>query len=224
MSYSRALFISLLAHALLIFAGGRLVFSNFRADDALLLHANLRSAATPTLPPQPAVPPPASEKIVAKPSPFRPTVSRQSPPAVDAIPLVHTGSADYVAGDAIKGKDESVQTLAVADRASGESAPEAPSADGLRQYRVALAREARRYRHYPSLARVRGWEGVVEIQVRVRPDAPPSWGVVRTSGYEVLDEQALEMMGRAILAAALPESLRRRSFSLPVPIRFSLDD
>ena len=37
-----------------------------------------------------------------------------------------------------------------------------------------------------------------------------------------LTEQAVEMLTRAVAATPLPESLRGRSFSVPMPIRFSL--
>jgi periplasmic protein TonB len=98
------------------------------------------------------------------------------------------------------------------------------SAEGLRQYRLALAREARRYKQYPPLARSRGWEGTVELRVEITAGARPSVGLARSSGHEVLDAEALEMMGRAVLLAVVPVSLQGRSFSVPVPVRFALDE
>ena len=37
--------------------------------------------------------------------------------------------------------------------------------DGVRQYRMNLAREARRFKDYPGMARVLGWEGVAVVVV-----------------------------------------------------------
>lgn len=112
---------------------------------------------------------------------------------------------------------------------SGRSAPAAAgdgiSADGLRQYRIELAGAARRFRHYPAVARSRGWEGVAEVVVSVNAGVPlPSVKLQGTSGHGLLDEQAVEMLTRAVATTPLPESLRGRSFSVPMPIRFSLEE
>ena len=40
----------------------------------------------------------------------------------------------------------------------------------------------------------------------------------------LLDEQALEMLGRAVAQTPLPESLRGRHFTVTLPIRFSLEE
>lgn len=99
------------------------------------------------------------------------------------------------------------------------------SADGLRQYRIELASAARRFRHYPAMARSRGWEGVSEIVVSVNIGVPtPAVKLQRSSGNALLDEQAIEMLARAVAATPLPESLRNRSFTMPMPIRFSLEE
>lgn len=99
------------------------------------------------------------------------------------------------------------------------------SADGLRQYRLALAREAKRYKRYPSVARERGWEGLVSILVSVPlAGATPVVSVDKSSGYELLDNQALEMIGLAARSAPLPEVLRGGAFSLNLPVRYSLGD
>ena len=223
MSFSRALLLALLLHALLLAAGARLTSPESLPGDKLSsLRASLRPTATPEIAPQPTAQEATQKKGVRKRVVSHAALPAQSAPASDRVPEIV--AAEQISADGERDPVAPTPELHVAEKTGGGSAPDVLSADGLRQYRVALAREARRYRRYPPLARVRGWQGVVEIQVRVRADGPPTWGLARTSGYDVLDEQALEMMGRAILAAAIPESLRRRTFSLPVPVRFSLDD
>lgn len=102
---------------------------------------------------------------------------------------------------------------------------EALSADGLRQYRLVLAREARRFKRYPAYARERGWEGDVIIMLTGTSVLEvPSVSLDKSSGHAALDEQALEIMRRAVSQAALPESLRGRRFRIAVPIQFRLDD
>ncbi|KXB30515.1 hypothetical protein AT959_14400 [Dechloromonas denitrificans] len=98
-------------------------------------------------------------------------------------------------------------------------------ADGLRQYRLALAKEARRYKRYPALARERNWEGVVTVTISIPiPGALPLVSLGKSSGHEILDRQALEMIGQAVLAASLPESLRGKAVSVSLPVRYSLDE
>lgn len=105
------------------------------------------------------------------------------------------------------------------------SAREAVSADDLRQYRVSLASAARRFKRYPALAREQGWEGTAEVAIRFRAALPlPDVVLVRSSGRDVLDEQAVEMLAQAARATALPESMRGRDFQIPLPVKFSLDE
>ena len=98
-------------------------------------------------------------------------------------------------------------------------------ADGLRQYRLALAKEARRYKRYPALARERNWEGGVTVTISIPiPGALPLVSLGKSSGHEILDRQALEMIGLAVLAASLPESLRGKAVTVSLPVRYSLDE
>lgn len=97
--------------------------------------------------------------------------------------------------------------------------------DAMRQYRIDLAVAARRFRHYPAAARARGWEGVAEVVVLVRADtASPRARLLRSTGHDLLDEAAIEMLVRAAAETPLPDSLRGRSFEVPMPIRFSLEE
>ena len=102
---------------------------------------------------------------------------------------------------------------------------ESISQDGLREYRLNLSREARRYKRYPALARQRGLEGVVVIVVSTSAGFPlPQVSLSRSSGQEVLDQQAMEMLSLAVRAANMPDSLRGKDFAIDLPIHFSLDD
>lgn len=99
------------------------------------------------------------------------------------------------------------------------------SADGLREYGLALAREARRFRRYPALARERGWAGRVEVAIAAgHLGAPPAVSLARGSGLEALDQEALAMITRAAQRAILPASLRGQQFRLVLPVEFALDD
>lgn len=99
------------------------------------------------------------------------------------------------------------------------------SADGIRQYRLNLAREARRFKHYPPLARQRGWEGVAVVVVNTVAGADlPQATLSQSSGFDALDEEALDLVGQAIRNASLPDSLRGRKFALTLPIHYRLGE
>jgi len=110
----------------------------------------------------------------------------------------------------------------------GASAPvtlrEGVSADDLRQYRLSLAIAARRFKHYPAVARERCWEGTVEVAVSIGVHlTTPEVMLVRSSGQVTLDEQAIAMMTQAARSTSPPESLKGRDVQLVLPVRFSLD-
>jgi periplasmic protein TonB len=104
-------------------------------------------------------------------------------------------------------------------------APADISVEGVRQYRLNLAREARRFKRYPELARERGWEGVVVVVVNTAAGATaPLVSLSQSSGFNQLDQAALELLETAVQTAVLPESLRGRQFGLTLPVDYRLGD
>ena len=104
------------------------------------------------------------------------------------------------------------------------TAPNGVSADELRQYRMALAIAARRFKHYPLVAREGGWEGRVDVALSASAgQGMPRASLVRSSGYRALDEQALSMVEQAAAVTLLPEGLHNAEFRVLLPIEFSLD-
>lgn len=96
-------------------------------------------------------------------------------------------------------------------------------AEGLRGYRMALAREARRFKRYPARALEAEWSGTAEVSVALAADGLPlAVQLVRSSGHDLLDEAALEMLRRALPATPVPDSLRGRAFSVNLPVVFEL--
>ena len=111
-----------------------------------------------------------------------------------------------------------------------QTAPE--DADGVgahpedvRHYRVALASAAKRFKRYPPLARERGWEGTAEVAVLLyAAQRRPEVLLIRSSGRDLLDAQAMEMLGQALRVAEVPAGLRGRDLRIELPVRFSLED
>ena len=99
------------------------------------------------------------------------------------------------------------------------------SADDVRQYRMSLGMAAKRFKRYPALARERGWEGTVGVELSGNEVSPvPEVVLVRSSGHSVLDDQALELTAQALRATTLPEGLRGKNFRISFPVKYSLDD
>lgn len=145
-------------------------------------------------------------------SPFFPPISRST--VTDDIAVTERASVAAVTSGVVAPVVNS-PTVAPADI----------SVDGVRQYRMNLAREARRFKHYPELARERGWEGVVVVVVNTAAGAAaPLVSLSQSSGFDQLDQAALELLEVAAQTAVLPESLRGRQFGLTLPVDYRLSD
>jgi len=91
----------------------------------------------------------------------------------------------------------------------------------LNAYRLALIDAAKRYKRYPPQAMDRGWQGRVEIRVVIGADGTIKRTLVKTSSnYQILDDQALDMVKRAL--TGIPSALRGREFSVDIPVIFEL--
>lgn len=225
-----ALLISLLLHLLILFGwGGRRLEATPPASALAPVRALV--AVRPAVPaaPTPVAPPDAGRRTAGGGSARSPLPAIPRP--VPKTPAPPVAAAAAVEGEATPTTPSAVPASAPAPALAVPSAPAggepaaSVSADGLRQYRIDLAVAARRFRVYPALARGRGWEGVAEVSVAVTAGvASPNLRLVRSSGHAVLDEQALQMMGRAVASTPLPDSLRGQSFVVPLPVRFSLEE
>ena len=102
---------------------------------------------------------------------------------------------------------------------------EVKNAEGIGEYRLGLAREARRFKRYPTVARENAWTGVVVLMIQgAASSAVPMVSIDQSSGHAVLDAQALEMVEKATRLAPLPVSLMGKRFAISLPIHYRLDD
>lgn len=112
--------------------------------------------------------------------------------------------------------------------ARAEPAPPAPAGAppdpaALAHYAQALAGLIARHRAYPRQAQMRGWQGEVELALEIGADGRLRDAQVRrSSGFEALDRQALEMARRARPLPPPPPALQRRDFVVLVPVVFRL--
>jgi len=100
-----------------------------------------------------------------------------------------------------------------------------PAGDGEREYRLNLAREARRFKRLPLAVDGRDVEGVVIVTVSTLLAAHrPETHLQKSSGNAALDRAALEMMEEAVKAASMPLELQGRRFRIDVPLEYRLTD
>lgn len=219
----RAMAVSIVLHGLLLWPGTPARQTSLAAPP---LTALLRPGALPN----PAVPNPA-ERI---PSPVaidkhaRPRAEHAFSPAPSRLAaLADAMTATTAVADA------STTWAVQRSEATGTDAPvgallapgEGVDAEGVRTYRLALAREARRYKRFPQEAIDAGWQGTAEVLVEVAAGGVAETPrLARSSGHAALDEAALLMLRQALPATPLPPTLRGRAFAVNLPVVFELPD
>ncbi len=95
----------------------------------------------------------------------------------------------------------------------------------LERYRLALIVATRRYKRYPAIAMEKGWQGKVEVHMVIGANGMLADASIKTSsGHEILDNQAIDMLKKGKTTVQIPAGLRGREFSIDVPVIFNLDD
>ena len=78
---------------------------------------------------------------------------------------------------------------------------------------------------YPRLARMRNWQGTTDLKLQIGADGKlKELSVAHSSGFDVLDEQALKMVKDSQPLPEAPVALRGHDFSINVPVVFRLQD
>ena len=159
-----------------------------------------RESEVPTPLQKPVDPAPVAAAEAAEPAPAPPS------PQPAASPSLASTALEPVASDLPARPSETID------------------ASLLNAYRLALIDAAKRYKRYPVQAMERGWEGRVEVRVVVGADGTIKSALVWSSSrYQVLDEQALEMVKKAFNALAqVRPAPRGREFTVDIPVVFEL--
>ena len=99
-----------------------------------------------------------------------------------------------------------------------------PASQLLSNYGLAIAEVLARYKAYPPIAQMQGWEGSVTMQLRVAASGRLLEAEVhRSSGHGVLDREALAMAAKAARFPPPPEGLGDHEVEVLVPIIFRLE-
>ena len=154
--------------------------------------------AAHSLPPQPAAPVQAASPVPSQPTSSGPLTGEPAvtPPA---------------------------PVLAVATQSTQPAAP-APSSEAmLDAYRRQLNALVAASRDYPRLAALRGWEGEVRLRLRIaRKGNLLAVQLDRSSGFEVLDQHALALLGQYGDFPPLPERWEGSDLQVVIPIHYKL--
>ncbi|GAB2180473.1 hypothetical protein DLREEDagrD3_06960 [Denitratisoma sp. agr-D3] len=141
------------------------------------------------------------------------------------IPVMATTTAPEAPTEVVKATPPSTAANIVA---TGNAAPQAPSTQGnnaLAQYGQSLSDWLARQQHYPRLAEMRGWEGEVRLHLRIaRKGALVDVQISRSSGYDVLDRSALQLVQGATLPPP-PANLTlgsEETLDITVPVHYRL--
>ncbi|HEX6735476.1 MAG TPA: TonB family protein [Azonexus sp.] len=111
----------------------------------------------------------------------------------------------------------SAVVAAASEAASGELAEESVS-----QYRLAVARQARQFRHYPEALQAQGMAGEVVVGVVAAVgDGGPHVRLERSSGHARLDEAVVAMIAQAVRLTPWPSEWQRRPVRATVPVHVS---
>ncbi|HEX7811022.1 MAG TPA: TonB family protein [Burkholderiales bacterium] len=92
-------------------------------------------------------------------------------------------------------------------------------------YEKSLSDLIKRHEKYPDRAKRQGWQGTAVVALSLSAEGKVTGiSVVESSGKEILDQAALEMVRRASPLPRAPEGLRGQERIVRVPIVFKLQD
>lgn len=171
-----------------------------------------RPIAKPTskaLPRTRPAPSPSAQPEETPPAAIPPHELRSAPPSSQAAP-----AAPAISGSA-----------ASAARSDAQAAAPTADAASVERYRLDLIGMARRYKRYPRVALDNNWEGRVVVRMVVGANGMiASIQVSASSGHDVLDKQALDMIRKAKPLVPIPAAMRGREFAVEIPVRYDLKD
>lgn len=228
---------SIALHALVLFGLSQRAMPAPPAKALLVLTARLASVASaprvpPTAPaPTSAAPPPPVPAPRPVPTAPAPTVSKKAPvesaksAAPEPVPTAPDAAASRAQSAAPSQASAAPQPpVAATTEASARLGSEADRGT-LEQYRLALIVATRRYKRYPAIAMEKGWQGKVEVHLVIGANGMLAGASIKTSsGHEILDNQALDMLKKGKTTVQIPTSLRGREFAIDVPVIFNLDN
>jgi protein TonB len=195
--------------------------------------------APPPAPPAPAAPPTPAAPLA------EPPAQKSSRPEASPRPRIAPSTAQPLASESTPSPRQIVETAAAvanaepvlrapANTSSNETAVDAiaPAKGRPRPDTVAIAEYSRivsnlvaAHRQYPGIARIRGWQGTTLLEISVDASGHViATRVAKSSGHDVLDRQAQEMVNKAGNLPPMPSAGREQIVMLQLPVLFALAD
>lgn len=181
----------------------------------------------PAPPPEAAVPP-APTLRPADPVPNSRPAQRQEQRSLPT-PVLTRAQEDHASAAPSFPVPAPVETLPAAVEPPRQVTPPppprvaGPDPATLSAYGKSVAGAVAAHQKYPRLAMMRQWQGTTLLQLELAADGQlRDVRVVSSSGHEILDRQAIDMVRAALPLPPLPASLADRSLTIDVPVVFRL--
>jgi len=165
------------------------------------------------------------------PSPAEPEVGLPKPTPVEEKPKEEvkeeTSPQVRVAQEATAASKAAAPRHIDAELSAKSAAPEAgtsaSTARSIVSWQNAVMLQINRHKRYPSAARAQDKQGVVQVRILIdRGGRLLSSQIVGSSGSELLDDEALEILKRAAPLPAIPVGVQGETLTLNIPIRFRI--
>jgi protein TonB len=169
--------------------------------------------------------PPPRVKPVPVPKPSLIPAPKAPPPEPEAAPPPRVAEPQIEPAPSAPAQSSPPAPVARIDPQPAPSLQSVPDTGTLDTYRLQLMRMATKYKRYPRAAMDNNWEGRVVVRMVVGASGSiASISVTTSTGHELLDKQALDMIQKAKGGVLIPPALRGREFTLEIPVIYSLKD
>jgi TonB family protein len=136
------------------------------------------------------------------------------------ILMVHSAIGEAARKHGRRGAHHSASTSQQKDKPYGAGLNEEQSLNALQSEILRKMGSSTREDDYPEEARREGWSGTTRVDVVVGSDGKiKDVSVQESSGFAILDDQAMRMVDRATLWW-IPQRLRNREVTVTVPVGF----
>ena len=211
-----ALIASLVLHAIVVF--NEFVKVNQNPLENLKIEVNLVSEPKPEPPPviekpKPIEPPPVLDPIPEK---IEEPIPQDVIPKEDAVPIYEKPIQEPVQEVTPRVDQEKIERE--------KKQLQQRKMDAVELFTNNLAFHISKFKKYPRIAMRRNWQGMVLVRMVMLDNGNiQSLSIEKSSGYEVLDNEAMKMIERAKPLPKPPDILAGDEVNIYVPVSFALN-
>ena len=211
-----ALIASLILHAIVVF--NEFVKVNKNPLENLKIEVNLVSEPKPEPPPviekpKPIEPPPVLDPIPEK---IEEPIPQDVIPKEDAVPIYEKPIQEPVQEVTPRVDQEKIERE--------KKQLQQRKMDAVELFTNNLAFHISKFKKYPRIAMRRNWQGMVLVKMVMLDNGNiQSLSIEKSSGYEVLDNEAMKMIERAKPLPKPPDILAGDEVNIYVPVSFALN-